>query len=128
MITENQKTKIIELGDNKLGESYVKGYKCHDFIRTIFHEVGMSTNFFDYQMLPYEEIWKEEAVGGLLFLHRKETKISKKITHIGIILPGHKLLHYSRWMGTERIFKVLCSSFEEVFSVYDFVEPQPLTE
>jgi hypothetical protein len=123
MITEDQKTMIVGLGCSRVGKRYVKGYKCHDFIRTIFHEVGMSTNFFDYPMLPYEEIWEEKAVGSLLFLHRKETKVSKKITHIGIILPGHKLLHYSRWMGVEIVFEVLCSSFEEVFRVYDFVDP-----
>jgi hypothetical protein len=123
MITEDQKIKIAEIGFSLIGEKYVKGYRCHDFIRRVFGEVGMSTNFYDYSMLPSKEIWEEAAVGNLMFLHRKETKSTNKITHIGIILPNHKLLHYSRWMGAERIYEVLCSSFEEIFKIYDFVEP-----
>jgi len=121
--TEFHRKHIFEVGISQLGCAYHKGYKCHDFVHEIYSRAGISSSFDNCPQFSFPEIWEEKAVYYPLFLRRKETLVSKRITHIGIIFPGNQLLHYSRWMKEERIYEVLLSSFREVFRVYNFVEP-----
>jgi len=123
MFTKQQIKIILEVGSNLVGEKY-KGLKCHDFIKKIYEMAGISTNFNDFPTFSLNEIWTEKAVGYLIFLHRKKTKTVKKITHIGIIFPDNNILHYSRWMnGEPGFYQVFLSPFEEIFKIYNFVEP-----
>lgn len=122
-MTQQQAKLIVEIGRALIGERYPTGYKCQDFIRDIYGKVGTPLSFFDYPRFSFEEVFTERAVGSPIFLHRKATKVNKRITHMGIIFPKHQVLHYSRWMSEERAYQVLLSSLEEILQVYDFVEP-----
>lgn len=122
LITENQKRLIVESGISLVGQTRL-GVNCADFVKKIYAMADIEINFFDCPRLSFEEIKKAEVVGCLIFLHRKKTKLQKRITHIGIIFPDNKILHYSRWMNGGQNYEVFLSSIEDVLEIYDFVEP-----
>jgi hypothetical protein len=125
-ISSRQRNKIIEIADRKIVDprAIPDGYKCTDLIRDIYSEVGLSLDFNDYPALSFEDIHKRKFVGYPLFLRRKATTSPKRITHIGIIMDDHVLLHCSRWMGASRsCYCTYLSYFEDVFGIYDFVDP-----
>ena len=123
MITEMQRRSVIEIGFTMIGQEARKDCKCQDFVRDIYRKAGMSLDFKMYPEISLEQIWTQASIGLPLFLHRKATKSPKKITHMGVIFPEYRLLHCSRWMEAGPSYKILPSSFFEVFEVYDFVEP-----
>ena len=121
LITEDQKILIIEAGNSLIGKTKL-GLNCTDFIKKIYYMSHIDTNFSDCPIFSFSEILEKKAIGLPIFLHRKKTKLQKRITHMGIIFPEKHILHYSRWMEEERDYKVHLSSFDEVFEIYDFVE------
>lgn len=123
MFSEQQKEIILQTGIDLIGEKF-SGINCLDFINKIYNIVDVSLELKNCPMFSFFEIFKKEAVGYPIFLRRKKTKSSKRVTHIGIILHDNFVLHYSRWMnGEPGFYQVFHSSFEELFKIYDFVEP-----
>lgn len=123
LITEDQKRLIVESGISLIGQTKL-GLNCSGFVKRIYAMADIDIDFCDCPILSFSEINKAEVTGCILFLHRRETKVLKRITHMGIIFPDNQLLHYSRWMNSDHSFyQVSLSPFSEIFKVYDYVEP-----
>ena len=120
-IIESQKQSIIQIGVLKIGQRYGDGYKCENFVKTIYQEVGILTEFKNHPFLSYEDIFKDEYIGYLCFLkNKKYTQELYRFTHVGIIFPNHQLLHYSRYFGEPNIREVFLTPFDKIFEVYNF--------
>ncbi len=123
MLRKQQLELILQTGVNLVGEKFSE-MNCLDFIYKIYNIADVSLELKDCPIFSFHELFKEGTIGYPIFLHRKRTRSSKRITHIGIIFPNNFILHYSRWMnGEPGFYQVFLSPCEELFKVYDFVEP-----
>ncbi|MFA5773612.1 MAG: hypothetical protein WC908_02990 [Candidatus Paceibacterota bacterium] len=98
--------------------------KCFTFIKIVYEEAGLSIDFY-YQpvITSIDELSNSENIGKIIFLMRKGSD-SYLFSHIAIIYDNYSVIHYSRRMNKECIYKVEISSFEEILKVYDLV-PNP---
>ena len=122
-LTQSQRDTIVQTGLEFVGKRRL-GVSCDGFVRKIFSMADIDLSFESCPTFFRAEIFGEKAVGYPIFLRRKASEKGKRITHMGIIFPNERVLHYSRWMrGTPEFYEVCLSTFEEVFAIYDFVEP-----
>jgi len=122
MFSQKQIEVLFLVGTSLIGEKF-NGMNCVDFVNKIYETADIPFELKNSPTFSFSEVFEKKAIGYPIFLHRKKTKIFKRITHIGIIFPNYFILHYSRWMnGEPGFYEVSLSPFKEVFKIYDFVE------
>lgn len=98
----------------------IKG-KCFSFIRLIYEEAGISIDFC-YQpiIISIDDLSKKENIGKIIFLMRKGSN-SSLFSHLAIIYDKESVIHYSRRMRKDMVYRIEISSFKEILKVYDLV-------
>ena len=87
-------------------------------------QAGISTDFNDSPVLSFEDLFKEESIGYLCFLkNKKYVQELYRFTHVGIVFPEQKLLHYTRYFGEPNVREVFLTPLTSIFEVYNIAIP-----
>ncbi len=122
-LTTVRRKKVLAVALSQLGRDRVEGFKCVDFVRSVYTSIGI--------FVPFPLIgWMSPPVGfnisldqlsdppeaELIFFRRKNDRRKRKWTHVGIILPEKKVIHCSQFLGE----KVTISELTDLLKDYDF--------
>lgn len=123
-ITKKQLRLMSDSGLEKNGKKLEKDFKCDDFVKSIYEEVGVNHRFSDHPILSVADISQKKFEGHLFFLkHKKYIQELYRFSHVGIILQNNYLLHYSRYFGKLNIRQVCITPLSEIFEVYNLAIP-----
>ena len=119
-LNDQQRNQIIILAESKVGIINT-GYDCAIFVKNIYDQVGVSTSFLDYPVIPKDAIFSDLYLGYPYFLRWLMSKRKNEVTHFGIISSPGYLIHCSQRMESDFVYKIYKSHFEELFKVYEFI-------
>lgn len=120
MFSENEITHILKCAESHIGTRFEKGFNCIDFVFLVYDTINPKLSFNDFPVLSLKDIYKEQYIGFPCFLKHKIHGQHRRFSHVGIIAPNRFLIHYSRYFGEPNVREVFKTSFEDIFSVYDF--------
>ena len=122
-LTRGKREAVVVLSTRHLGKKWSKNFNCLTFVREVYREVGVEIPLVYSHTLPPKDFsisvdnlnsWYE---GDILFLKRRGYAGERTWTHVGITLPGEKLIHCSEYFGGQ----VTITPKEEIFSFYHYV-------
>jgi hypothetical protein len=98
----------------------IKG-KCFSFIHMVYEQAGLSIDFY-YQPIitSIDDLSIQENIGKIIFLMRRGSS-AHLFSHLAIIYDKESVIHYSRRMKGDMVYRIEISSFKEIFEVYDLV-------
>ena len=111
---------VPQVAERFLGAILPNGIKCVNFVKLVYHEAGLSSDFSLQPITPKLENIKHEQIGKLVFLMNKQ-RLSKLFNHIAIIYDENSVIHYSRHSSPDGIRRVQITSFTELLEVYNVV-------
>ncbi|OGI76343.1 hypothetical protein A3C57_01015 [Candidatus Nomurabacteria bacterium RIFCSPHIGHO2_02_FULL_33_12] len=118
----SEKKELIKIGTSLVKQKYGNIYDCSSFVRGIYQQVGLNSDFNNQPILSLEDIFKEENIGYLCFLkNKKYIQNLYRFSHIGIIFPEQNLLHYTRYFGEPNVREVHLTPILKILEVYNFV-------
>ena len=98
-----------------LGRKYEKGFRCMDFVRLVYKEVGMTLPPVALNVKPADI--SDPPVGHVLFLRHIYAPSKIGYTHVGIIISGRRCIHNSYYFGG----KVVVTPLDELLQWYKVV-------
>jgi len=122
-LSKEQVATILRVASLYVDYPYKKNFQCVDFVRRVYGCTGIKVPILKADTPPPREFnitkeqLKEPPPGHILFLKdRSDPRKNRKWTHVVIIMPGHRCIHCSLFLGRQ----VAISSLYEMFKRYDF--------
>lgn len=98
-----------------LGRAYESRFRCLDFVRAVYAEMGMTIPPVRLNVKPVD--LTNPPVGHVLFLRHKQAARKEGYTHVAIIISGHRCIHNSYYFGK----KVVITPLDELLACYEVV-------
>jgi|GEM_PF-1966257 len=136
-LSKNQSDQIIDVAYSYLGKPFdFEKFNCVHFVREVYFKVGINLPLLVRKYLPPADFHLSSVefalmpVGHTVFFKRKESKLDRSWTHVGIIVGPDKLIHCTRNLGdgvvvTEKsqLMEVYSLSPKNTFQSYNFFTP-----
>ncbi len=123
-LSDFESRRVVKIALSYLGTHRSQTFKCVDFVRKVYKEIGVVIPRLLSSSPPKEfNITREDLakppVGHLIFLKDRNDSRNREWTHVAIILPDNYCIHCSFFYGE----KVIIFSLKDLFEKrYDFVE------
>jgi len=122
-ISKKQAERVVHVANSYVNTPYSNNFRCVDFVRRVYTEVGIVIPLLKNQPPPIELNIKIEEldnppVGHLMFLRDRSDPRKYRIwTHVVIISENNTCIHCSIFYGN----KVTVTKLPDIFQRYEFV-------
>lgn len=96
-----------------LGTPYTDTFNCLDFVRAVYKRVGLTTPPSNLNVI-HDQL-SSPPIGYVIFLRHKQATAERKVTHVGIVISGRRVVHCSFYFGR----RVVITDLDELLKMYD---------
>jgi len=118
MISQEQAEQIVKIALSCLGQPYRDIFKCTDFVRQAYNQVGLTIPPPTLN-LKLDDM-HSPPIGFVLYLKRKASQVDRRVTHAVLILPERKCIHASYYLG----ITIVITELDELLKMYDLASQQ----
>lgn len=112
--TDDVSRLIEEIAITYLNAPYTKSFSCVTFVREVYRRAGLTVPPSSLN-ITLEQL-KDPPIGYVIFLrHRSVGEGEMRVTHVGIIISGKRVIHCSFFFGK----KVVITNVDALLEVYD---------
>ncbi len=110
-------SSVSQIAERYLGAILPQEINCFRFIKLVYHEAGLSTDFSLQPDFHFLGDIKNEDFGKIIFLNLK-IKPSYLFSHVAIIYDENSVIHNCRQINLDKIKRVQINSFKELLDTY----------
>lgn len=123
-LSQEQRELVVRIAYSYLGMKRETGFKCVDFVRLVYSQIGICISLLAPKLPPPGEIniKKDELlslpIGEIIFFRDRGDRRPRLWTHVGITCSAFEIIHCSLFFGGCVVITPVRSMWER----YDFVE------